>query len=125
MLPLVADLICVFAFAAAGKSSHEVDDSNWVVLVIAWPFVVAVVAAHLLLFSRGQETRRVWTSGVVVVGMTYVVGMLLRALSGRGMDPAFLIVAAIFRAATMLGWRGVAQVFAGRDGVNAGTDRRS
>jgi len=39
--------------------------------------------------------------------VTYVLGMALRAASGRGLAVGFLIVAAIFLAATMLGWRGV------------------
>jgi hypothetical protein len=31
--------------------------------------------------------------------------MLLRGLSGRGLAPGFLVVAAVFLAVTMLGWR--------------------
>ncbi len=36
--------------------------------------------------------------------------MLLRAISGRGLAPAFLIVAGLFLALTMLGWRAVVQL---------------
>jgi hypothetical protein len=36
--------------------------------------------------------------------------MVLRAVSGRGLDPAFLVVAGIFLTLTMLGWRGGLQL---------------
>jgi hypothetical protein len=40
--------------------------------------------------------------------------MLLRAVSGRGLAPAFLIVAGLFLALTMLGWRAVVQLMTRR-----------
>jgi hypothetical protein len=108
--PLVADLACVLALAVGGKSSHEAGASDWVVLVIVWPFALAVGLAHAGLASRGRPTRRTWPEGVVVLAVTYVLGMVLRALSGRGLAPGFLVVAGIFLALTMLGWRGVVHV---------------
>ncbi|MBA2953200.1 DUF3054 domain-containing protein [Nocardioides sp. CGMCC 1.13656] len=105
LLPLVADLVCVLALALGGKSSHEPGDSDWVVLVIAWPFAVAAVLGHVMLLWRGRPTRRVWPEGATVVAVTYVLGMLLRSLSDRGLAPGFLVVAAVFLTVTMLGWR--------------------
>ena len=105
--PLAADLACVLALALGGKSSHEAGESDWVLLAIAWPFAVAAGAAHAGLVSQDRETRRVWPGGASVVAVTYLLGMLLRALSGRGLAPGFLVVAGLFLAATMLGWRGV------------------
>ena len=105
LVPLVADLACVLALAIGGKSSHEASDLFWVVLAIVWPFALAAASAHLWLVSGGRQTRRVWPEGVSVLAATYVLGMLLRALSGRGLAPGFLIVAAVFLALTMLGWR--------------------
>lgn len=104
--PLLVDLACVVALAVGGKNSHESGDSGWVVLAIAWPFAVAAGLAHLWLATRGQSVRRAWPEGAVVVAVTYVLGIGLRAASGRGLDPAFLVVAGSFLAATMLGWRG-------------------
>ena len=112
--PLVADLVCVLALAAGGKSSHEAGESDWVVLVIAWPFALAVVVAHLGLALRGRPTGRVWPEGVTVLAVTYALGMVLRALSGRGLAPGFLVVAGVFLAVTMLGWRGVARLVRSR-----------
>ena len=108
--PLVADLVCVLVFAAAGKGSHEAGRSNWVVLEIVWPFAVAVVLAHLALLAARRSTLPVRPAGLVVLGVVYVVGMALRAASGRGLAPAFLVVALLVLALTLLGWRAVAAV---------------
>lgn len=96
----------MLALAVGGKSSHEAGDSDWVVLAIVWPFAVAAVLAHGWLLSRRRDARRVWPEAALVLAATYVVGMALRALSGRGLAPGFLVVAAIFLIVTMLGCRG-------------------
>ena len=108
--PLLADLVCVLALALGGKSSHEPGESDWVLLTIAWPFALAAVLAHLFLAWRDRPTTRLWPVGATVVAVTYVLGMLLRALSGRGLAPGFLVVAFLFLTVTMLGWRAVAHL---------------
>jgi hypothetical protein len=114
--PLGADLLCVLALALGGTSSHDEDGSLWLVLVIAGPFAVAAVSAHAALASRGRRASRAWPDGVIVLAVTYLLGMVLRAASGRGLDPAFLVVAGTFLAVTMLGWRGVLQLVRRRRG---------
>ena len=104
--PLVADLACVFALAVGGMRSHDASESDWVVLAIMWPYAVAAGLAHVWLASRGRQTARVCPEGATVLAVTYLLGMVLRAISGRGLAPGFLVVAAIFLAVTMLGWRG-------------------
>lgn len=110
LLPLLADLVCVLVFAAAGKSTHEAIDSNWVVVAIVWPYALSVALAHAGLLIRGRRTWRVWPEGAVVLASTYLLGMGLRVISGRGIEVGFLVVAALFLALTMLGWRGVVQL---------------
>lgn len=105
VLPLAVDLVCVLAFALGGKSSHEAGDSDWVVLLIAWPYAVACALAHAGLLARGRRTEQVWPEGVTVLAVTYALGMVLRVVSGRGIAVGFLVVAALFLALTMLGWR--------------------
>ncbi|MCW2866119.1 MAG: hypothetical protein JWR20_307 [Marmoricola sp.] len=112
LLPLLADLVCVLVFAAAGKGSHEAGRSEWVVLAIVWPFAVGVLAAHAALRARGRSALPVVPSGVAVLAATYVLGMLLRVVSGRGIALGFLVVAAIFLAVTLLGWRALAGLVA-------------
>jgi FtsH-binding integral membrane protein len=102
---LVADLACVLVFAYGGKSTHEAGDSDWVVLAIAAPFAVGTALAHAVLARRGRTAGRALPDGAVVVVVTYVLGMLLRVAAGRGVAPGFLVVAAAFLTATMLGWR--------------------
>lgn len=114
LAPLLADLLCVLAFAFGGKSSHEAGDSDWVVLAIVWPFALAALVAHGGLAARGRPRAAVWPAGVVVVGTTYVLGMLLRLVEGRGIALGFLVVALLFLTVTMLGWRLVAALAARR-----------
>lgn len=101
----LADLICLIAFAFGGKSSHEASDSTWVVLAIVWPFVVAAAVGWAGAMWNGMRGLRVWPGGVLILVVTYVLGMALRDVSGRGLAPGFLIVAAVFLTVTMLGWR--------------------
>ena len=121
---MVADLVCVLVFAVAGKGSHEAGASQWVVLAIVWPFAVGVVAAHLGLLVRGGSPVRLRPEGIVVLAVTYVLGMVLRVVSGRGIAVGFLVVAAVFLALTMLGWRAVVRVVAQRR-TQRGAQRRT
>ena len=109
LLPIVADLVCVLVFAMAGKTSHEASTSDWVVLAIVWPYAVSVALAHAGLLLRRRPPRRVWPEGAVVLGVTYLLGTLLRDVSGRGIAGGFLVVALLFLALTMLGWRTIWQ----------------
>jgi Protein of unknown function (DUF3054) len=97
--------VCVLVFSFGGKSSHEASSSDWVVLAIVWPFALSVAVAHAVLLMGGRRTRRLWPEGVLIVSATFVLGMVLRVLSGRGIAVGFLVVAAVFLALSMLGWR--------------------
>ncbi len=105
LLPAAADLVCVLAFAVAGKGSHEAGASAWVVLAIVWPFALATLVAHVGLLRAGRPAERLWAEGVVVLATTYLLGMALRVASGRGIAVGFLVVALVFLLVTMLGWR--------------------
>jgi hypothetical protein len=105
LLPIVLDLVCVLVFAFGGKSSHEASDANTVVLKIVWPFAVAVIIGWAGAIWNGMRGLRVWPGGVTILAVTYVLGMALRLVSGRGIAVGFLIVALLFLALTMLGWR--------------------
>jgi hypothetical protein len=97
--------VCVLVFAIAGKNSHEASSPDWVILAIMWPFAVAVMVAHAGVLMRQRRARRTWPEGVVVLSATSLLGMLLRVISGRGIAAGFLVVAVLFLALTMLGWR--------------------
>ena len=101
---LSADLVCVAVFVLIGRGSHGESPVGFVVTF--WPFVVGLLA--------GWAVARAWRApfglpaALVVVPVTVLVGMLLRAVSGQGVQPAFVVVATIALALFLLGWRGVA-----------------
>jgi len=102
---VVADLVCLLGFAAGGRSAHEAHSSWLILFVIVWPYALACLVVHDVLWRRGVSSRRVWPGGVAVLVVTYVVGMLLRWATGRGIALGFLIVAICFLTLTMIGWR--------------------
>jgi FtsH-binding integral membrane protein len=106
--PLALDLVCVVAFAAGGKSAHDESSTWWVIARIAWPYLVACLLGWLVVVRRGWDPLRWRPAGIAVLASTYVLGMVLRLLSGRGIAVGFLIVAICFLALTMLGWRAIA-----------------
>jgi hypothetical protein len=112
--PLLADLVCVVAFAAGGKSAHDESSTWWVIARIAWPFALACLLGWAYLLRRRWDPRRWRPAGFAVLASTYVLGMVLRLISGRGIAIGFLIVAAVFLSLTMLGWRFVAAAWATR-----------
>ena len=76
------------------------------VLEVAWPFLVGGAVGTL----AGRTWRRPESlpSGAAVWLGTLVGGMLLRALTGGGVQLSFVIVAATVLAVLLLGWRLVA-----------------
>ena len=112
--------MCVLVFATAGKSTHESSTSEWVVLAIVWPFALSVVLVHAGLLLPRRPTARTWPEGVLVLAVTYVLGMVLRLVSGRGIAGGFLVVALVFLALTMLGWRAVLRLTSRRQAARAG-----
>jgi len=102
----VVDVACVVAFAAAGRSSHAEDGGVVGVLGTALPFLLAAAAGWVL--ARRQHPVRPWPAGVVVWAVTWVGGIVLRALGGDGIAPPFVAVAGVVLAVLLIGWRAVA-----------------
>ncbi|WP_341579874.1 DUF3054 domain-containing protein [Microbacterium schleiferi] len=108
-IALATDVVLVVIFAAIGRASHgeEVIGPDGLGLAqTTWPFVVALLVGWL--------TMRLWrfplailNAGVAVWLYTVIGGMLLRAISGQGVQTAFVIVASIVLAVFFVGWRGV------------------
>ena len=110
VLPIVVDVICVVAFAIGGKDAHDAHASWWVVAAIVWPYLVGLGLGWVAAIWNGMRGLKVWPGGVLILALTYVVGMVLRVIAGRGIEPSFLLVAGIFLTVTMLGWRGLWKV---------------
>lgn len=104
---VVVDIVMVVLFAAVGRASHAEGLAPVDVAGVAWPFLVGALVGWMLLVVVVSR-RSWWLEGVVVWACTLVLGMMLRVISGGGIQVSFIIVAAIFLALFLVGWRGIA-----------------
>ncbi|MBI9115090.1 DUF3054 domain-containing protein [Sanguibacter suaedae] len=117
------DVVCVLAFAAAGRSSHAEENTPGALVGTAWPFLVglAVGWAVLAVVARrrdaGGQGPTTWARpvaiGVPLVVITWSVAMVLRATTDQGLSGAFPAVALGVLAALLVGWRCVAVLVSG------------
>ena len=100
---LAFDVVCVLALVVIGTRNHDTDTGLSGILFVAAPFLIALLGAHLVLNVLGKTT---FVAGIW--GSTVLFGMVLRNLAfNRGTALAFVLVASIFLATTMWGWRAV------------------
>ena len=107
LIALLADIVCVIAFATVGRRSHAEGVTVAGIAQTAWPFL-ACTAVGWLLIGGWRRPFTVIPTGVAVWIRTVVVGMLLRKASSAGVQTSFVVVASIATAVLLLGWRGVA-----------------
>ncbi|WP_334173010.1 DUF3054 domain-containing protein [Sinomonas sp.] len=108
VLALVGDAVVVLVFAALGRGFHGEANPVLGVLSTAWPFLVGGAVGWSFPLVR-RRPRAVWPSGVTVWLGAYVVGMLLRGLTGQGLALTFLVVAFCFLGLFLVGWRAAAR----------------
>jgi peptidoglycan/LPS O-acetylase OafA/YrhL len=104
ILPAIAvDVICILVFAILGRSSHQETTDLLGVAHTAWPFLAGCLAGTLI----GRTWRHPFSlkSGVAVWLGTVIGGMVLRVLSGAGVQVSFIIVASCVLALFLIGWR--------------------
>ncbi|MEC5184552.1 uncharacterized membrane protein YhaH (DUF805 family) [Cryobacterium sp. MP_3.1] len=99
------DAAMLLLFVVIGRASHG--EGLWGVLVTWWPFLAGLVVAWLVLTARRTPLRIVWT-GVGVWLITVAVAMLLRVVSGQGVQLSFVIVTFLVLGVFLLGWRAIA-----------------
>ncbi len=100
------DLVLVLVFAVIGRASHGETLTPLGILTTGWPFLVggavgSALACLVLRLGWLKEGALVWLT-------TAVVGLLLRAITGGGMAPAFVIVATTTLGILLVGWRFIA-----------------
>lgn len=100
------DAAFVVVFAAIGRASHA-EDVLGGLAVTAWPFLVALAAGWAVALAWRAPAAPLRT-GIPVWALTVVGGMLLRAVSGQGVQVAFVIVASLVLGLFLIGWRAVA-----------------
>lgn len=99
-----ADLLAVIVFVIIGRASHG--EGILGLLNTLWPFAVGLLVGHVLALVLGQrDTRSNRWVGVIVWIATVAVGMVLRAVSGQGVQLSFVIVTVLVLGAFLLGWR--------------------
>jgi hypothetical protein len=110
LLPAVLDVLLVVVFAAVGRRSHAEGLDVAGVLRTALPFLVGTAAGWLVASIVLDGGPRTLGYGAVVVALTVVVGMGLRALAAEGTAPSFVLVATTVLTVLLLGWRLVARL---------------
>ena len=106
ILPAIAvDVICILVFAILGRSSHQETTDLLGVAHTAWPFLAGGLIGTLI----GRTWRHPFAlkSGVAVWLGTVAGGMVLRVLTGAGVQLSFIIVASCVLALFLIGWRAV------------------
>jgi hypothetical protein len=98
------DVLFVVAFVIIGRASHG--ESLLGTLVTLWPFL-AGLAIGWLVMRAWRGPRRLWPTAVVVWLVTVVAGMLLRLVSGQGVETSFVVVATLVLGVFLVGWRAV------------------
>jgi hypothetical protein len=78
------------------------------VLATAWPFLVGLAIGWTLVRTLSHRWAVDVGTAISVVVSTVVVGMFLRAVTGQGTAPSFVLVATLVLAVLLLGWRAVA-----------------
>ncbi len=103
----IVDVVLVVAFVLIGRASHN--EGPLGTLVTLWPFLAGLAIGWLGARAWRTPFRLRWT-GLTIWPATVIVGMLLRAFSGQGVQLSFVIVTTVVLAIFLLGWRGIAQL---------------
>jgi hypothetical protein len=98
------DTFSVVLFVAIGRREHERDSTITGLIGTAAPFLIALAVAWLAL--RVWRRPLDWRTGIGIWAVVLVGGMLLRnTVFGDGTATSFVIVAALFLASFLVGWR--------------------
>ena len=107
VVPLLADWLCVLAFAAIGKEDHGRSGGVVWYLRVWWPLAVGFLVGGLV--TRVYVDRQDWPARVLgTVVIAVIVGGPLRWMTGRPVYSTFTLVAMVVLSVFTLGWRGVA-----------------
>lgn len=103
------DVAVVLGFVIAGRRTHDEAETLAGILRTAAPFMLALAAGWAVTSAWRRPASLSVGGGVLVT--TVVVGMLLRRfLFVEGTAATFIVVATLFLALGLLGWRTAAKV---------------
>lgn len=98
------DVILVALFVFIGRASHHETLSPGGLVRTAIPFLVGLVVGWMIVVLIRLPAAR-WRAGLVVWASTLAVGMVMRRFTGQGVAQSFIVVAALFLAVLLIGWR--------------------
>ena len=102
--PLFLDVALVVLFVFIGTRNHDTNTGASGVAGTAAPFLLGLLAGWLV--TRAWRQPMQVKTGAVIWVITVVVGVLLRRFAwDDGAAGPFVVVAAIFNAFTLVGWR--------------------
>jgi hypothetical protein len=101
------DAALVIVFVLIGRASHS--EGILGTLNTLWPFIAGLAVGWVATRAWRDPVSIAWI-GVGVWASTVIVGMLLRVLSGQGVQTSFVVVATIVLGVLLLGWRWIALV---------------
>lgn len=107
VLSWVADALVVVIFVLVGRRSHDEGAGGF--LVTALPFLAALQTAWLVT-PRSRPARLRF--GLVVWGITVILGLLLRVLTGDSAAVGFVVVTTLALGLGLIGWRLAVRGFA-------------
>jgi hypothetical protein len=110
-LAALFDLAAILIFTAIGRRSHAETLDLLGYAGTVWPFLTGT-AIGWLLARNWRSPMRIWPQGVIIWLSTVIFGMLLRTLSGQGVQFSFVVVASIATGVLLIGWRLVAHFVA-------------
>lgn len=111
-LALVLDAALVLAFVLIGREEHAGGSATSDVLAVVAPFWFGLLAGWI----AAKVWRDPWAirTGLLIWPAVVIVGMLARRwVFADGTAPAFVIVAALFFGAALVGWRTLARLAGG------------
>jgi len=95
-------------------SARRVGPSPWLVPAI---FLDLALVTAFTMVGRMIHGYDLGFLGVSHTAWPFLVGMLLRFVSGQGVALPFVIVALVFTGVVLLGWRAIAKPFARRSAL--------
>lgn len=99
------DAAFIIVFAAIGRASHSEAQPVLESLSVAWPFLVGAAAGWAIAWYLLGRAPTSLVAALPIWLAAIVLGMSLRAATGRGIAVSFIIVATLFLGLFLLGWR--------------------
>lgn len=97
------DVVAILVFAVLGRRNHDEGAALTGVLVVAWPFLVGWTIAW---FATRLDRRPESAAGALrALVVAIPIALALRVATGRGIAPAFIVVACVFLGVVLVGRR--------------------